>query len=136
MPLVGTSHISIYANMQSVILNNYLEIGLSDDKDYYNLLKEYFPEHKISKSKSLVPKSVGAHEQIYKIKNFRHKTSLIKVLDDTLYLKCGKGKITIKDYYKTKIILDGKLKELYLETKSNYIKFRNKLEEFFYKYCK
>jgi len=138
MPLAGTKYISVYSTTQSLLFKDYLEIGLPGNgkKDYLKSLQNEFPEHKISRAKSLVPKSVGAHERIYKVSNFRKPSNMIKVNGESLFLNTDLGKVEIKNYPLTKVHFKGKLKKIYIETRDNYYKFREKLEKFFQKHIK
>lgn len=136
MPLSGTKYISIYGTIQSLIFRNYLEVGLPAGKreHYFELLKMYFPEHIVARAKSLVPKSAGIHEKIYRFYNFRKEYGFFKIKNNSLFLKTESGVFEIKNYTQSKIYLKGENRKIYLEAKVNYNKFIKKLEKFFYKY--
>jgi hypothetical protein len=131
MPLADTKCITIYGNISFLFINNGIKIGLPGDKEYLEKLKNYFPNLKIKKDKSLVPKGAGAYENIYQIEGFRKELKELKITNEVVKIKTNLGNIKIKNFENVDFKFDGKLFEHFKQTKQRYKEFKEKLEEFF-----
>ncbi|MEM4389780.1 MAG: HD domain-containing protein [Candidatus Micrarchaeia archaeon] len=73
LPSIG---ISVYAELNHLLVTDWLEIGLPNPrllkgKTFLKELRDFFPDKKVRKGRSMLPSGMAASEQIYVVSGFR-----------------------------------------------------------------